>query len=92
MNRGRKSPKVADEMMFQGRERADEINRGRHGPAWIVFATIYSIIRIPVSVLSCFYQQHGNGADGIWVTGETVRNSEIDHLMVSDSMRYAILM
>ncbi|KAL8136685.1 hypothetical protein V2J09_002686 [Rumex salicifolius] len=88
LRRLKQSPKVADETMFEGRARANETNTGggRHGPAWIVFATIYSIIRIPVSALSCFYhQQHGNGADGMWVTGETGRTSEIDHLMVSDS-------
>ncbi|KOM52160.1 hypothetical protein LR48_Vigan09g081900 [Vigna angularis] len=33
-----------------------------------------------------------NGSDGVWVTGEFSQVSEMNHLMVSDSMRYAILM
>ncbi|KAL2938703.1 hypothetical protein RDABS01_022152 [Bienertia sinuspersici] len=50
------------------------------------------IFRIPFSILSCFSHQHGNAADAIWVTGEMLRTSDVDHLMISDSMRYAILM
>ncbi|XP_057525957.1 uncharacterized protein LOC130805278 [Amaranthus tricolor] len=96
----RKSPKVADETMFSNLNLDasgmpiyghHEINRSpRH--AWHGLSVISTIFRIPFSILSCFSQHHGNATDAIWVTGEMVRTSEIDHLMISDSMRYAILM
>ncbi|GAB4825261.1 hypothetical protein Ancab_008133 [Ancistrocladus abbreviatus] len=104
----RKSPKVADEAMFGAHQGGPNLalphdhhhheseRRGHGGHVWInVFSDIYSIIQVPFSVLSCFSYQHGNenyGADGMWVTGGVVRSSEVEHLMVSDSMRYAILL
>ncbi|GAB4859364.1 hypothetical protein Ancab_010828 [Ancistrocladus abbreviatus] len=104
----RKSRKVADEAMFgAGQDGAvlalphnhhhhETDRRGHEGHGWItVFSVIYRIVRAPFSVLSCFGYHHGNGsygADGIWVTGGTVRSSEMELLMVSDSMRYAILL
>ena len=94
----RKSPKVVDEAMFSNLT-LDASNvpiyvhheSSRHG--WHGFAVISTLFRIPFSILSCFSQRHhGNARDAIWVTGEMVRTSEIDHLMISESMRYAILM
>ncbi|XP_021735212.1 uncharacterized protein LOC110701915 [Chenopodium quinoa] len=100
----RKSPKVADETMFSNTNMdasgmpiyAHDINRTtrRQHQAWNNgLSVISTIVRIPFSILSCFSQHHGNPSDAMWVTGEMVRtSSEIDHLMISDSMRYAILM
>uniref|UniRef100_A0A7C8YV05 Uncharacterized protein n=1 Tax=Opuntia streptacantha TaxID=393608 RepID=A0A7C8YV05_OPUST len=99
----RKSPKVADETMFgiSNEEEfgvavyAHDINRGTRQPRSKGFLVISMIVRVPFSLLSCFNYHHGHGIsghDGLWVTGEMVRTAEIDHLMVSDSMRYAILM
>ncbi|KAJ0111487.1 hypothetical protein Patl1_01882 [Pistacia atlantica] len=76
----RKSPRVADENMFN-------IN-GTELPI-LVHDTL---VRAPLSIVSCFSQPHVNGADGVWVSGEFAQISEMNHLMVSDSMRYAILM
>ncbi|XP_010666063.2 uncharacterized protein LOC104883274 [Beta vulgaris subsp. vulgaris] len=100
----RKSPKVADETMFSNISMdasgmpiygaPHDINRStssRHASNGL--SVISTIFRIPFSILSCFSQHHGNASDAIWVSGDMVRStSEIDHLMICDSMRYAILM
>ncbi|EEF27871.1 conserved hypothetical protein [Ricinus communis] len=91
----RKSPRVADESMFinNGAEFpifVREMDRSRH--RWSGLSAIFSIVLAPLSLLSCFSQPHANGADGLWVSGELAQLSEMNHLMVNDSMRYAILM
>ncbi|OMO75826.1 hypothetical protein COLO4_25851 [Corchorus olitorius] len=65
--------------------------RGGRG-SWNGVSVICSVVRAPLSLLSCFSQPHANGADGVWVSTEFAQISEMNHLMVSDSMRYAILM
>ncbi|KAL7584021.1 hypothetical protein Lser_V15G45606 [Lactuca serriola] len=89
----KKSTKVADESMF-GEGNGIEIpvipHHTRQG--WNGLSLIYSIVRAPLSLLSCLSSHPHGGADGIWVSGEFSRVSEINHLMVNDSMRYAILM
>ncbi|KAI3753431.1 hypothetical protein L2E82_25483 [Cichorium intybus] len=91
----RKSPKVADENMSgegHGAELANLAQHTRHGlPNGL--SLIYSIVRAPLSLLSCLScHSHMNGAtDGAWVSGELSRISEVNHLIVNDSMRYAIL-
>ncbi|KAL6999947.1 hypothetical protein U1Q18_001101 [Sarracenia purpurea var. burkii] len=98
-----KSPRVADESMFgdgnvvngapelaigeDGRRRA-----GRNG-----FSIICSVVRAPISLLSWLSHHHHhhhrfNGADGAWSSSELARISDMNHLMVNDSMRYAILL
>lgn len=76
----------------------------RSPPRWKGFAVICSVVRAPIlSLFSCFYQPHhhhnhvNNGGNsittyGVWASGEFAQISEMNHLMVSDSMRYAILM
>ncbi|CAK9133388.1 unnamed protein product [Ilex paraguariensis] len=95
-NLGRKSPRVADENMFgdgNGAElptiarNIDRRGQGRNG-----LSVIYGLLRAPVSLISCLSNPHINVADGVWVSGDLARISEVNHLMVSDSMRYAILM
>ncbi|KAJ9686660.1 hypothetical protein PVL29_015504 [Vitis rotundifolia] len=92
----RKSPKVADENMFGGGNQAELPIFGRdmerRARGWDGFSAVYSIVRVPLSLLSCFSHPHVNGADGVWVSGDFAHISEMNHLMVSDSMRYAILM
>ncbi|KAH7576656.1 hypothetical protein JRO89_XS01G0125500 [Xanthoceras sorbifolium] len=97
----RKSPKVADESMMVGVGGGtelpilvQEIHTRPHGGGWNAFSVIYRVVRAPLSIISCFSQPHVNGADGMWVSagGEFAQISEMNHLMVSDSMRYAILM
>lgn len=91
----RKSPRVADESMFGGVNGVEfpilvhDIDRPRR---WDGFSAIFSIVLAPLSILSCFSQPHVNGADGLWVSGEFAQLSEMNHIMVNDSMRYAILM
>ncbi|XP_057954827.1 uncharacterized protein LOC131148886 [Malania oleifera] len=87
----RKSSRVADESMF-GRELP--IFGYDDGGGRRRFAFISDLVRAPLWLLSCFCSQpHGSGgADGAWASGEFARISEVNHLMVSDSMRYAILM
>jgi hypothetical protein len=92
----KKSSKVADENMFEGGERGVEVaifggERGRrqHGH---VFSVIFAILQAPISILSCVSNPRVNGSDGVWASGEFTQISEINHIMVNDSMRYAILM
>lgn len=56
------------------------------------FSAIYNMVQAPLSLLSCFSHPRVNGADGLWVSGDFASFSEINHLVVNDSMRYAILM
>ncbi|XP_057723389.1 uncharacterized protein LOC130939292 [Arachis stenosperma] len=91
----KKSSKVADESMLEGANGVEihvfghENGRRGHGG----FSIIHSILQAPISILSCVSHPRVNGSDGIWVTtGEFSQISEMNHLMVSDSMRYAILM
>ncbi|OVA09255.1 hypothetical protein BVC80_1785g42 [Macleaya cordata] len=90
----KKSSRVADENMFEEENVAElpmfveQRQHQRHG-----LSILYSIIRAPFSIISCIsYNSHVNGADGVWVSGELSRISEMNNLMVSDSMRYAIFM
>ncbi|KAK8717791.1 hypothetical protein V6N13_045047 [Hibiscus sabdariffa] len=79
----KKSHRVADENMVV-------VDRRR---SWNGLSVICSVVRAPFSLVSCFSQPHVNGADGVWVSShEFSQISEMNHLMVSDSMRYAILM
>ncbi|XP_043692692.1 uncharacterized protein LOC122643114 [Telopea speciosissima] len=99
----RKSGRVADENiagaelpMFVGGD--DDVvvaadGRRRHGWNNNGFSILYAIVRAPLSLISCISHPHVSGADGVWVSGDfTARISEMNHLMVTDSMRYAILM
>ncbi|XP_071717361.1 uncharacterized protein [Rutidosis leptorrhynchoides] len=79
-----KSPKVADENMFE------EGHHARHGRN-NGLSIIHSIVKAPLSLVSCLSFHH-NAADGVWVSGELTRISEVNHHIVNDSMRYAILM
>jgi hypothetical protein len=93
----KKSPRVADENMFGAGNGAElpiyaRDNMERRQRGWNGFSFIYNVVRAPISILSCFSNPHVNGADGLWVSGEFAQISEMNHLMVSDSMRYAILM
>ncbi|KAL2316919.1 hypothetical protein Fmac_030795 [Flemingia macrophylla] len=88
----RKSSKVADESMLEqgngveifGHDRG---RRRQHG-----WGLVCNILQAPMSIFSCVSHPQVNGSDGVWVTGEFSQVSEMNHLMVSDSMRYAILM
>ena len=103
----KKSPRVADESMFGGANNPAELpimDRIRSPPRWKGLAIICSAFRAPIlSLFSCFsqpphHQVHGGinnnniNAYGVWASGEFAQISEMNHLMVSDSMRYAILM
>ncbi|XP_028758839.1 uncharacterized protein LOC114735221 [Neltuma alba] len=71
--------------------------RRRHGGFSVI---IYCILQAPISILSCVSSPHVNGgsaaSDGVWLSSSSADHfahiSEMNHLMVSDSMRYAILM
>ncbi|XP_019460364.1 PREDICTED: uncharacterized protein LOC109360081 [Lupinus angustifolius] len=87
----KKSSRVADENMFEVGS-----NRRRRQHVWNGFSLVCTILQAPISALSCVSHPHVNGHDhdddGVWVTNEFAQISEINHLMVNDSMRYAILM
>ncbi|KAJ0798131.1 hypothetical protein HanPI659440_Chr04g0181441 [Helianthus annuus] len=87
----KKSPKVADESMFvEGSGQELPTREGLSGG----LALIYSILKAPLSLLSCLSSnsQISGATDGFWVSGEFARMSEVNHLIVNDSMRYVILM
>ncbi|WOH03156.1 hypothetical protein DCAR_0522550 [Daucus carota subsp. sativus] len=93
----RKSPRVADESMFGDNANGAGLpilagNNGRTRHGWKGFSVICSIVRAPLVLFSCLSHPHISSVDGVWVSGEFGRISEMNHLMVNDSMRYAILM
>ncbi|KAH1129230.1 hypothetical protein J1N35_000608 [Gossypium stocksii] len=93
----KKTHRVADENMVNNNNNGGEmpmfINRRRSHGSWNGFSVICSVVRAPLSLVSCLSQPHVNGTDGVWVSShEFAQISEMNHLMVSDSMRYAILM
>ncbi|XP_004491205.1 uncharacterized protein [Cicer arietinum] len=89
LNNTRKSSKVADENMFQQGNEHERVRRSQNGWGGV----ISNILQAPISILSCVSHPRVNGSDGVFVTGgEFSQISEMNHLMVSDSMRYAILM
>ncbi|XP_027343843.1 uncharacterized protein LOC113856288 [Abrus precatorius] len=92
----KKSSRVADENMFEASNGVELVmfrgDRGRRQHGWSGISLIYGILHAPISILSCVSHPQANGSDGVWVSGEFVQISEMNHLMVNDSMRYAILM
>ncbi|XP_061352591.1 uncharacterized protein LOC133297459 [Gastrolobium bilobum] len=91
-----KGSRVADENMFEAGNEVElpmfRRDRGRRQHGWSGFSLIYSILHAPISILSCVSNPQANGSDGVWVSAEFAQVSEMNHLMVNDSMRYAILM
>ncbi|XP_076904900.1 fimbrin-5-like [Bidens hawaiensis] len=81
----RKSHKVVDENMLgegNGTEFpiiAHHTRQGRNG-----FSLIHSIVKAPLSLVSCISSHpHINGTtDGVWVSGDRTRVSEVNHLML----------
>ncbi|KAF8043008.1 hypothetical protein BT93_A1370 [Corymbia citriodora subsp. variegata] len=93
----RKSSRVADEGMSGGARNgaifAQELDGLAPRRGWSGLSIIYGVVQAPFAILSCLSHPHVNGADGVWASGhEFVQISEMNHLMVNDSMRYAILM
>nr|XP_004492326.1 uncharacterized protein LOC101497586 [Cicer arietinum] len=92
----KKSSKVADENMFEAGNEVEVAifggERGRRQHGWSGFSIICAILQAPISILSCVSNPRVNGPDGVWANGEFAQISEINHIMVNDSMRYAILM
>ncbi|XP_076911531.1 uncharacterized protein LOC143569534 [Bidens hawaiensis] len=89
----KKTTKVADENMFRegnGVEFPVIVHNTRHG--YTGLSLVYSILRAPLSLLSCLSSHPQGSSDGAWVSGDFTHRSEVNHLMVSDGMRYAILM
>lgn len=96
MRNMKKSPKVADESMF-GEENGHEFpNMAQHTRQGFSsgLSLIYNIVRAPLALLSCLSSHHhiSGATDGVWMSGELAQMSEVNHLMVNDSLRYAILM
>ncbi|XP_004242667.1 uncharacterized protein [Solanum lycopersicum] len=86
-----KSPRVADENMTNIC-RGGTTSRSTRQHNWNGFSIICGVFRAPLALFSCLNHPRINGTDGVWVSGEFSQISEMNHLMVSDSMRYAILM
>ncbi|KAJ1377231.1 hypothetical protein SESBI_49118 [Sesbania bispinosa] len=94
----KKGSRVADENMFEAGDVVElpmfRGDRGRRQHGWSGFSVIiYAIVQAPISMISCVSNPHvNNGSDGVWASGEFAQISEMNHVMVNDSMRYAILM
>lgn len=58
--------------------------------AWSAISSLYHILRAPMVLMGCIDPNQINGADDMWVSGEFSTTSEMNYLMVRDSMRYAI--
>lgn len=95
----KKRSRVVDENIFHNLDELPriDIERRRSGGGWHsngLAAVLYCIIRAPFSLISCLSKSNPrmNGTDGMWMSAEMPQISEVNHLMVRDSMRYAILM
>ncbi|GFZ05231.1 hypothetical protein Acr_17g0008030 [Actinidia rufa] len=90
----RKSLRVADETMFGDPNVAinEELSIFSRRSGWNGFSIIQSVVRAPLVLLLCVSQPHAAGADSAWASSELARISEMNHRMVNDSLRYAILM
>lgn len=95
----KKRSRVVDENIFHNLDELPriDIERRRSGGGWHsngLAAVLYCIIRAPFSLISCLSKSNPrmNGTDGMWMSAEMPQISEVNHLMVIDSMRYAILM
>ncbi|KAH6781030.1 hypothetical protein C2S52_012267 [Perilla frutescens var. hirtella] len=63
-------------------------SRWNHGASFLC-----AVVLAPFSLFSCLSRPHINGPDGVWASAEMPQaSSELTHLMVRDSLRYAILM
>ncbi|KAB1208696.1 hypothetical protein CJ030_MR6G006737 [Morella rubra] len=85
----KKSPRVADESILAGGNAAESPISARRQGGGSGFSFLYKVVRSTISTLSCISYPHVNGADGMWASGEF---AQMNHLIVSDSMRYAIMM
>lgn len=84
----RKSPRVADETELA----STSVNINGVGTGERRDGSNAVMMRFPFSIISCFAVPRVRGTDGLWMYGDYDSVSEVNHLMVSDSMRYAILM
>lgn len=79
--------RVADEE-FAAAVAPRSASRWNHGASLLC-----GVMLAPLSLFSCLSPPHINGADGVWASAEMPQASaELTHLMVRDSLRYAILM
>ncbi|XP_019096463.1 PREDICTED: uncharacterized protein LOC109130849 [Camelina sativa] len=82
----RKSPRVADESALPPTA-VDGDYGGEDG------SNNGMMMKFPLSIMSCFAVPRVSKTDGVWVSGDYGRvSSEVNHLMVCDGMRYALLM
>ncbi|CAI0383784.1 unnamed protein product [Linum tenue] len=91
----KKSPRVADESMFGGGGVVMMNRAGGGGDHRQQDPTDHSSNKLSAVmglVLLAPFSPHVSGADGMWASAELPQLSEVNHLMVNDSMRYAILM
>ncbi|CAA7016065.1 unnamed protein product [Microthlaspi erraticum] len=90
----RKSPRVADETELA----STSVNINGVGTGGVAHhnerrdGSNAVMMRFPFSIISCFAVPRVRGTDGLWMSGDYDSVSEVNHLMVSDGMRYAILM
>ncbi|KAK1295931.1 hypothetical protein QJS10_CPB15g01551 [Acorus calamus] len=89
----RKGSRVVDESAFRGGgDGGDEAAAAAAGGGGGGGLSLLSrIARAPLHVISCM--AHADDVDlsaAVWASGELSRPSDLDYLMVRDSMRYAI--
>lgn len=80
----RNSPRVADESSLPSTTVNGDHGRGNGSNG--------GMMKFPLSIMSCFAVPRVSRADGVWVSGDYGRVSDVNHLMVCDGMRYALLM
>ncbi|EYU42732.1 hypothetical protein ABFS82_13G001100 [Erythranthe guttata] len=87
-NSNKNTSRVADENFATAAVDTRSPSRWNNGVSFFC-----GVLRAPFSLLSCLSHPPSiNGPDGVWVSAELPQTSEVTHLMVRDSLRYAILM
>ncbi|KAI3457749.1 hypothetical protein Pfo_014412 [Paulownia fortunei] len=87
LNTKKNTSRVADENIATAAIDTRSPSRWNNGVSFLC-----GIVLAPVSLLSCLSHPRINGPDGVWVSAEMPQTSEVTHLMVRDSLRYAMLM
>ncbi|KAJ6829175.1 uncharacterized protein M6B38_360215 [Iris pallida] len=86
IRRRQKSSRVADESAVGSLQALNQAHVDRSVSS---LSVLLVIVRAPLAVASCLMGQT-DGMEEAWASGEQPRTAEMDHLMVRDSMRYAI--
>ncbi|KAH7674153.1 hypothetical protein IHE45_08G053700 [Dioscorea alata] len=90
LNLTKKTARVADESSVGRGDGDGLIGNPVTGRGGSPFSGFFMLMLAPLEAVSYLVCRPGDGSGDVWPAGELPRASEMDYLMVRDSMRYAI--